>query len=190
MIDERQTREFPKFCKALCAAELGNMALQQEILENGRVADSQMDRILASAPIMLNGIEELSKQFTKNELTAIRKRKPFPRSLIEKATKFMTELALLTLSCHPNPPPPFREPIEMWNLFHFRHALCAFVWSLDWISQGGAGSVRTDKIRNDLIDVIFVTYATYFDGLISKDAKVLRVHSRADFILRSITGKT
>jgi hypothetical protein len=52
MIDERQTREFPKFCQALRAAELGNVRLQREILENGRAASRHMDRILASAAIM------------------------------------------------------------------------------------------------------------------------------------------
>jgi hypothetical protein len=94
MIDERQTREFPKFCEALRAAERGNVALRQEILESGRAADSHLERMLASAPIMRDGINELSKQFTQNELTAIRKREPFPGSLIYKATAFMTELTL------------------------------------------------------------------------------------------------
>jgi hypothetical protein len=186
MIDERQTREFPKFCEALRAAELGNANLQQQILESGRAADNHLDRLLASAPIMRDGINELRKQFTQNELGSIRKRDPFPSSLIHKATKFMTELTLLTISRHPNPPPPFRSPDEMWNSFHFRHAVCAFVWSLDWIGNGGAENVRADRLRNDLVDVIFSTYATFFDGLMSRDDKVRRVYSHAAFILSSI----
>jgi hypothetical protein len=90
MIDERQTREFSQFCHALHAAEGGNARLQREILENGREADSHLNRILADAPIMPDGIQELSKEFTPNELKAIRRRQPLPKSLIQKAIKFMT----------------------------------------------------------------------------------------------------
>jgi len=188
MIDERQTTEFPKFCRALRAAERGDTRLRQEILENGRAADSHLDRILASAPIMPDGIQELSKEFTPNELKAIRTHQPLPGSLIHKATKFMTELTILTIKGHPNPPPPFRNPVEMWNSFHFHHAVCAFFWSLDWISKGTSNNVRADRIRNDLVDVIFATYATYFDGLMSQDAKVLRIYREAAFVLKAITG--
>jgi hypothetical protein len=66
--------------------------------------------------------------------------------------------------------------------------VCAFVWSLDWIGQGGADNVRADKLRNDLVDVIFATYATYFDGLLTKDQKALRIYERAKFIVCAISG--
>jgi hypothetical protein len=98
MIDERQTREFPKFCEALRAAERGNVTLRQQILESGRAADSHLERMLVSAPIMRDGINELSKTFTQNELAVIRKREPFPGGLIHKATEFMTELTLGVIS--------------------------------------------------------------------------------------------
>jgi hypothetical protein len=107
MIDERQTRDFPIFCRDLRAAQLGNVSLQRQLLENGRVADDQMSRILASAPTMPDAIKELRKQFTPDELKAIREDKPFPSTLIHKAVNFMTSLTLMTASRHPNPPPPF-----------------------------------------------------------------------------------
>jgi hypothetical protein len=188
MIDERQTREFPKFCEALRSAQRGNVALRREILESGRAADRHLERMLESAPIMRDGINELSKWFTQNELRAIRKREPFPRTLIYKATEFMTELTLRTISRHPAPPPPFRNPAEMWNSFHFRSSVCDFVWSLDWIGKGGIGDVRADRIRNDMVDVIFATYATYFDGLMSRDDKARRIYDQSAFILEAITG--
>ena len=47
--------------------------------------------------------------------------------------------------------------------------------------------MRVDRLRNDLIDVIFATYATYFDGLMSRDDKAQRVYNHAAFILSSIT---
>ena len=75
---------------------------------------------------------------------------------------------------------------EMPNTFLFRTALCAFVWALDWIAVGGPKDVKTEKIRNDLVDVNFATFATYFDGLLSMDEKPLRIYQRAAFVLDAI----
>jgi hypothetical protein len=74
------------------------VTLRQQILESGRAADSHLERMLVSAPIMRDGINELSKTFTQNELAVIRKREPFPGGLIHKATEFMTELTLGVIS--------------------------------------------------------------------------------------------
>ncbi len=136
---------------------------------------------------MSDAIKELRKEFTPKELWVIRRSEPFPSTLIHKTIAFITGLTLMTMGRHPNPPPPFRSEAEMRNAFLFRHSVCAFVWSLDWISQGGADNVRADRLRNDLVDVIFATYATYFDGLLSKDEKALRVYKQARFIVTAIS---
>ena len=48
--------------------------------------------------------------------------------------------------------------------------------------------MRPDRLRNDLIDLIFATYATYFDGLMSQDEKAQRIYKQANFIVRAITA--
>lgn len=78
MIDEEQAREFPTFCKRLKVARDGDVYFQQQLLESGRAANEQMDRILASAPILPDAIKELRKTFTLDELKAIRLDEPLP----------------------------------------------------------------------------------------------------------------
>jgi hypothetical protein len=146
-----------------------------------------MNRVLADSPAMADAIKSLRKTFTSDELRIIRKSEPFPSTLVRKALEFITGLTLITISRHPHPPPPFKSEAEMRNSFLFRHAVCTFVWSLDWIAQGGADNVRADRLRNDLVDVIFSTYATYFDGLLSRDEKALRVYTRSRFIVTAIS---
>lgn len=183
MIEERQTREFPNFCRRLRAAQAGDTYIQRQILENGRAADSQMNRILADAPILPGAITELRKTFRPEELKAIRLDEPFPDTLIEKSMKFIVELTLSTMATHPSPPSRIRSMEELQNTFLFRHSVATFVWALDWIARGGADDVRADRMRNDVIDVIFVTYATFFDGLLSSDEKAQRVYRGTQFIL-------
>lgn len=187
MIDERQTREFPTFCKRLQAARGGNVHFQKQLLESGRVANDQMDRILASAPILPGAIKDLRKTFSPEELKAIRLDEPFPQTLIEKSMKFIVDLTFYTIPRHPSPPARIRSVEELQNTFLFRHSVATFVWSLDWIARGGADGVRADRMRNDVVDVIFATYATFFDGLISKDEKAQRIYRDAKFILTMLT---
>ncbi|MBB3916185.1 hypothetical protein [Rhizobium fabae] len=188
MIEERQTRDFPKFCRRLRAAEDGDAFMQAQLLESGRAADSQMDRILASAPILPSAIKELRKTFQEQELRAIRLDQPYPDTLIEKTMKFIVDLTFMAMSTHPNPPPRVRSVDELGNTFLFRHSVTTFVWSLDWIARGGADNVRADRMRNDVIDVIFATYATFFDGLLSKDERAQRVYHGAYSILSKLRG--
>lgn len=183
MIEERQTRNFPKFCRRLRAAQAGDSYFQSQLLESGRAADGQMNRILASAPILPDAIKELRKTFQPEELKAIRLDEPFPDTLIEKSMKFIVELTFSTIGTHPSPPSRIRSVDELQNTFLFRHSVSTFVWALDWIARGGADTVRADRMRNDVIDVIFATYATFFDGLFSNDEKAQRIYRRAQFIL-------
>lgn len=187
LINERQTNDFPTFCRRLSQAQAGDLYIQRQILESGQVANYQMERILMSAPIMPDGINELRKTFSPEELKIIRLNKPFSISLIRKAMQFIIDLTFITMERHPSPPPKIKNIIELQNTFLFRHAIMSFVWSLEWIAQGGADNLRPDKMRNDLVDLIFATYATYFDGLLSNDKKANRIYQKGKFILSMLT---
>lgn len=186
MIEERQTRDFPNFCRRLQAAEEGDAFMQRQLLESGRAADKQMDRILASAPILPGAIKELRQTFRAEELRAIRLDQPFPDTLVEKAMKFIIELTFMAMSTHPSASPRVGSVDELQNTFLFRHSVATFVWSLDWIARGGADNVRADRMRNDVVDVIFATYATFFDGLLSKDERAQRVYQATHSILSKL----
>jgi hypothetical protein len=67
-------------------------------------------------------------------------------------------------------------------------AVSAFFLALDWISVGGAKNVRPDRMRNDLVDINFAAFATYFDGLITEDQKLIDIYHRTKFVLHAITA--
>ncbi len=53
----------------------------------------------------------------------------------------------------------------------FRLAVALVIYLLWWIRSGSPKIARTDRVRNDLIDLNFAVYGTYFDGFLSDDKK-------------------
>lgn len=65
---------------------------------------------------------------------------------------------------------------EISRTYLFRFGLGLIISLLWWIREGSQSVVRIDRASNDFIDLSFAVYATYFDGLLSKDKKALWVH--------------
>lgn len=186
MIDEPQTRDFAGYCKALQVGKAGNPAVLRQLLEHGREADAHMQRMLSDAANMPEAVKGMTATFTPSELRIIRTGSQLSSPLIRKVLESILSLAQALFLQHPRPAMIGRRE-ELLNTFLFRSALCAFLWVLDWISVGRTGNANIGNIRNDLVDVNFATYATYFDGLMSNDSKPVAVYRRASFILEAIT---
>jgi hypothetical protein len=188
MIDTEQTRGFQQYCRALHAAKHGDLRLQQQLMDHGRAANVQMNRMLADAAIMPEAVEGIAKTFTTDELKLIRSESAFHGQLAGKLLKCIVLLSQTLFDRHPQPT-NIRTVDELPNTFLFRTALCTFVWALDWIAVGGPKNVKTENIRNDLVDINFASFATYFDGLLSLDQKMIRIYQRAAFVLGAITSR-
>jgi hypothetical protein len=80
---------------------------------------------------------------------------------------------------------------DMPNTYIFRAALSAYLLILDWIAIAGpraAFGASPKKLRNDMVDINFVAYATYFDDLLSNDAKTIRIYDKARLFLWRVFG--
>lgn len=75
---------------------------------------------------------------------------------------------------------------EVRNTFIFRYALCGYVSILKRIEDGGAGRTKPEKLRNDVIDVNFAAFATYFDGLLTSDKRAGAIYAEAAALLREV----
>ena len=184
MIDTKQTHGFQIYCQRLRAAQAGDKYLCQQLLELGREADAQMQRMIADVVVMPEAVKLFTEAFTESELKVIRNNLPYPGGLVRKVLENIVGLAQQFYQKHPRPA-ALRNVTELPNTFLFRTALCAFVWVLDRIAVGG--SDQPAKLRNDIVDLNFATFATYFDGLLSADRKPLRIYDHASFILGAIT---
>ena len=54
------------------------------------------------------------------------------------------------------------------------------------MKKGSPKNVKKEKIRNDIVDLNFCTYATYFDGLLTKDKRCLTMYIKGNDMLNNI----
>lgn len=183
LIDEDQTRGFPVYCRRLEAAKRGNLSLQRQLLNHGRAADEQMSRMLADAAKFSDSLELIADTYAPDELHILRRDVPYTEALFEKVMKNIMMLAAMMFADHPRIT-QLPSPSELPYTFIFRAALCAYLLALRWVSVGGAKNVKAERIRNDLVDVNFAAFATYFDGLLTADSKAAAIYRDADYLLR------
>lgn len=185
LIDEKQTRQFRDYCRMLRKAKQGNRKIQERLLHLGRDATTHMQRLIADATKMASNFETLAKTFTHGDLRALRIGARPSEAMLDRIPKDIMWTAAFMFRDHPQV-----KKLPRWkeapNTFIFRAALCMYLWALRWISVGGAKGAKAETIRNDLIDLSFAAYATFFDGLLTSDKKLAALHKDAKQILRSI----
>jgi hypothetical protein len=183
LIDGDQTRGFPEYCQCLLAAQGGDASLQQQLLENGRAATAHIDRMLLDMKTLADGIALMTKTYSAAELKILRRsEKPTPE-MQEKLIQRVCQLAQLFLADHLSVT-NWSSGSETRDTFVFRYALCAYLSILKRIEKGAAQNVKPEKLRNDVVDINVVAFATYFDGLLTTDKKAGAIYADARFLLR------
>jgi len=183
LIDQRQTSGFPKFCADLSAARSGNKALEKSLVRMGKEASEHLGRVMSDAAKIPEAINDFVKDFTQHELYVIRKGDPLTRELVDKIVKqAMTTAAILGVN-HPQSR-GFPSIDELPNTFLLRFALSGIVYLVHRIEFGGFGETKPEKLRNDVVDLSFSAYATYFDGLLTNDKKLVSIYELTEALLR------
>lgn len=182
LIDQNQTKKFWKYCKHLKQAETDPTLFESELIAHGNAADEHMNKLLMDAEGIIKAISEFAQCYTDEELKNLRKKQPFNHSIKKKFIQHVCELTALLFNSHPrvNKIPEFEN---LHNSYIFRYSLCSYILAMDWIAEGGANNASLKRIRNDMVDMHFVAYATFFDGLMSKDAKANEIFSAASYII-------
>jgi hypothetical protein len=122
------------------------------------------------------------KGFSHTQLKNLRGRDSISEDIIQRIGTNICLISGLIISCHPDgqKTPNFNE-LRSTFLFRFSLAInCLVIW---WIVNGGIGSVGYEKLRNDVVDMTYIAYATYFDGILTCDQKLLKIYQDTIFFL-------
>ena len=57
---------------------------------------------------------------------------------------------------------------------------------LRWISEGRVENVKPAKLRNDIVDMGYVAYATFFDGILTREKKVQEIYEESCLLLDQV----
>lgn len=185
LVDAHQTRQFDSFCEAVEKFANGDERFREDINRKQALAREHLSKMasdLAGKPLDYAGFQAL---FTEAEIRGIRLREPLQRST---AKKFLKLIRFLAEALHRDHPTTKRQPSrEEWpNTFLYRYSVFELVQFLDWIRRGSPSNLSVEKTRNTAVDMIVGTYATYFEGLLTKDQRCQEVFDEASFLLERI----
>jgi hypothetical protein len=183
MIDREQTKGFSSWCVGLKRAEAGDNNLRNQLVENGKEATEEIDHLTANQATYAEVIADEAKNYTAQELKILRTDQPYTSEMIDKMAERVVTLTTKFLDAHPDKPKP-PTAAELPYTYLFRLALCAYLQTLRRIQDGGPGAAKAENIANDIIDAVFAAIATYFQGLLSNDAKANELYRNAKHILK------
>ena len=183
LIDEKQTKGFPLYCRALGTAKADSFGIQLQLLQNGSAAAKIVREIEAGVPKFTEAISLLMPRYSSEDRDLIRRGGILTRHGLDTLVNSAMETArtlfsgALRLNVRPNYD-------ELLNHYTFRYALCGQLLALRWGAHGGADGVKLERMRNDLIDLHFAVCATYFEGFLSNDQQSQGIYRQASEILR------
>lgn len=185
LIDESQTKGFPEYIRALQLAEAGNTRLQAQIRDLGRSANEHLEKMLHEAEGIRSAIEVLGNSYTKEERALLRSKEQYTPELIDKLVRTVMEMAAVIFKDSPlvRKPPTYAE---LPNTFIFRVTLACYLIGLRRFANGGIGELSPAKLRNDFVDMMFVAYGTYFDGLMSSDKNAKYMFDETSLLLSAL----
>jgi hypothetical protein len=116
-------------------------------------------------------LSEIIHSFPKDEISKIRKRLPvsqeFGRHLLELIMDIAVDLF--------DKEQPLPSLSAITYSFQYRYAIAYICLAIHWRQKGGIANAKAADIQNDPIDLTYVVYATYFDGIFTRDARVREI---------------
>lgn len=188
MIDDEATAEFPDFCAQLALLREGDdRSLQaiQRLVDHSR---EHLDQMAQRYATLAENIDQIAEDLPAAGLAALRRGEPFSKEMGYRIQDHVMDLAANIFRAQPT----FVRGIELdtyFSRFVFRSAVTAYALTLDRLSDGGASLARAENLRNDVVDSTIAAYATYFDGLITEDARMARVHDHACIMMKTLFGQ-
>jgi len=168
LIDVPRTKEFGIFCRNLARAHSGNGPLVSQLKELGEESRAHMARVEGDARGFAEASVEAARIFTSDEREQILAPGSLFPALRRKLLLQVIHLSAVVFEMHPAVK---RQPSseELLNTYIFRSSLCHLLLGFKYATVGGVAGKATTRIRNDMVDSHFATYATFYDGVLSGD---------------------
>lgn len=182
LFDYQETLQFRQLCADLRKFPPPDH-LAPYMVEQERVAQEFLSRLLVQVKDWEPALREASKAFTREELRAIAKKQA--PDISRKITDLLKETVRDFMRSNGLVAPGLTVTIsDLLGTLAFRYSLCVMVFYLLWV-QTGRSSKRLDRRLNDVIDLQIAATGSYFDGVLSADDLVKDVSAIAREVLRS-----
>lgn len=187
MICQVETRALSKIPKIIASARSGNEDSLDQLRKLGEEVDDHFEQILARSCELPLSIKSLAGIFSASELKQLRKVSELNEDMIMKLLDYLVHQTAGLCAQHPDNP-PMLEPKHLVNQFLFRFAVANSAYLIGLV-RTGANSRNPDDAQNDAVDIINVTFATYFHGLMSDDKRANETYQLTRQLLTAYGGR-
>ena len=177
LIQKTETQSISDFSRVLASSAAGDWVTQKQLMQRGKWAKDHLERMLAKSDHMSQSIDEFCSVFTNDELKRLRRKETWTSAIADKFMELVFDETERAFVDHPDKL-RWPGPKHIVNHFLFRHTLTYLIYVMELV-KFGATERKAAKVRNDAIDVIYGTFATYFNGFMSDDAMALKTHQIA-----------
>jgi hypothetical protein len=184
LTDKVQTKHFHRFVAALANGKRVDPAVEAQILAHGAASRAHLDQMLSDADGLRQTMDVLAQSYTRAELDRIVKGETYTQAMVHKLVPTILDISTNMFSDAKLQRRP--SPAELPNTFLFRVALAAYLMAMRRGAFSAVTGVKPERIRNDMVDMTFVAYATYFDGVMSSDKNVNRIYEETCAMLTGL----
>jgi hypothetical protein len=189
LIDRQATMDFRLFVTAVMGGVQSEIT--RHIEANQIRGRGFFDQLIARGgpELMRVGLTEQANKWPENVVKDLRAGRPIGKEFYDYACALILTSTAYSIEHHfPGQADiaPNREDVFYWLPFRYgaaMHALAAY-----WIKHGGHTTAKPDKLRNDAVDMFCVAYGTFFDGIITDDAKLKEIYLLTADILKNSFG--
>ena len=185
MVDWEQTRGFAQFCTLVARAASGDRGLLTQIDGHGAEVNTYLAKLADQTSSIGESVKLITEDLPPDMVRRLRSNTPLTDDDIKVV---MTGVALLARAFY-EASPQFVGPALQTNpssSFTFRFALASYLLAISWIASGGVESASRSRLANDVVDMNYVTFATFFDGVLSRDKKVNEIYEEARLFLDTV----
>lgn len=191
-IDEEQTLDFSEFCIIVSRAGDSDNEFQRELLKRSRKATESLDKTTEFVDLLSESITAFEQGVDKDFLKHIRAGKTWTRKEYKEAFIHVLTFTKRTFEKTSEKADGIQslERENFLNHFIFRSILSLYLLVLKWLIDRGWETYPDEKMRNDAVDMFYVTFATYYDGVLSKDNKVNSIYEQAIGLIKHFENNT
>jgi hypothetical protein len=187
LIDRRATSEFPDFCRWLAIQGTENNPILNQFHAAAASAANHLEAMSSVFADLQVDIAQVAHELPPSGLRQLRTCQPISAEMGRHIQRAIFTMAGTFFRAY-GIADPGKTVAEYGHRFPFRHAVVAYLMVLGWIGTGGAVGKSRDKFRNDAVDSVLVTYATYFDGVLSHDQKLNELSANSREALKRLFG--
>ena len=177
MEDKNQTEGFALFCKEIERAAEGNAVYVRAVHDIAKDALEHFEQVRRGVGAIPTAYEGMASAYSKADRQVLRAGvSSIGGALQDTLVQQMLDLAAHSLNAHPD---VHEVPLTLSKAIRrlpARYAIANYLLFVRKLLTGAHLVTGSAHLESDITDMLYIAYATYFDGVLSKETMVNEVY--------------